>query len=564
MRLRATKTEPRNWRELSAHLFRERQILLRSEDRVRCLTLRPRVQKAAVLSIAAGCLWLTVSSAGLWLQQERLGERERQLAQSRADYEGLVARIETVGLQADRLAVDLVDGDGQAAAKTAMEASGLPKALDRLRGDLTSLAAENSRLARQIDQTRADWKAAQERSAELVEERTRLRGQLSTTTAALEDAKQRRKDIRAELDKVAIDLRAARDARQAEASGRLNAQSRADGLQEALAALQANERRLEGDRQALEARLAESKAGEAELRRERHSLSHRLGSLEKTLGLQQGEPQADEPQTGGDLTGRIAALHELLLAAEGRSDRLALERRRQEKHIQELEQKLAAVDRRHSGIFEHFARRTREGAQRMERTLELTGLDVDAFIARIIRETDARGGPFVPVSTNLSAQMGEGVRDLDQEMERLAALQVGLASLPITAPLDAFWVSSHFGRRRDPVNNHWATHEGIDLAAQSGSPIYASAPGTVTMAEHNGAYGRIVEIDHGFGIRSRYAHLRSISVERGQVLSHRDVVGKLGSSGRSTGAHVHFEILRDGEPIDPMNFLRAGKHVFKE
>jgi murein DD-endopeptidase MepM/ murein hydrolase activator NlpD len=82
-------------------------------------------------------------------------------------------------------------------------------------------------------------------------------------------------------------------------------------------------------------------------------------------------------------------------------------------------------------------------------------------------------------------------------------------------------------------------------------------------AGRKGSYGRLVEIDHGFGIRTRYAHLKSILVEVGQTVGYRDKIGKLGTSGRSTGPHVHYEILVDGKPYDPMNFLKAGRYVFK-
>ncbi len=148
-------------------------------------------------------------------------------------------------------------------------------------------------------------------------------------------------------------------------------------------------------------------------------------------------------------------------------------------------------------------------------------------------------------------------------MQRLVALQAALGSMPLTAPVDSFWISSHFGKRKDPYNGRWAMHEGIDLAATAGSRVVATAPGKVVFAGTKSGYGRLVEIDHGFGLRTRYAHLRSIRVETGQRVEHRQTVGTLGSSGRSTGPHVHYEVLVEGEPMDPDDFLEAGKHVFK-
>ena len=545
-------------RRFSRRIFRERQILVRSKDRVRCLTLGPRAQKAAAAALLIGCVWVTISGVGLWLQQERLDERSRELAQSRAEYHGLLTRIEDVGAQADRLAARLEAGGEGAGDLLAIEAGGFPLALERLRGDLTSLAHENLRLTEEVLTARKEWREAERRLAALGEERERLNAQLADTMAALHDAGQRREEVHAQLDDVKADLRAARLARQAEANGRLSAQSRAEELEKVLAAARLNESSLNAEREALEARLTESRAGEAALLLERQELAQRLAHLEDSVG------QSGGVVAQGDLGERIARLRELLLAAERRSDLLISERKRQQTQIDQLRAHIDSVEEQHSGVFEHFAERTREGVQRMERTLHLTGLDLDVLVERIIDDSQARGGPYIPASTGDDASLGDGVRVLDHEMQRLAALQIALASLPITAPLDAYWISSTFGRRRDPVNNRLAQHQGLDLAAEKGSPVYASAPGTVTLAGWKGAYGRMVEIDHGFGVRSRYAHMRSIAVEKGQTVGHREVVGELGTSGRSTGPHVHFEVLWDGEPIDPMNFLKAGQYVFKE
>lgn len=545
-------------RRLYRRVFRRRQILLRSDDRIRCLTLSPRIQKAGAATLFVACAWLTVSGLGLWLQQERLSEQSRELVQSQADYQALLSRIEDVGGQADRLAARLGQADEEAGELLALETDGFPLALKRLRDDLASLADENLRLAEEVLKTREDERAAERRLAAVVEEREWLNTELAETKATLNSAKANREKIHAQLDGVKSDLQAARLARQTEANGRLTAESQANELEQVLVAARLNEDSLDADRKALEARLAESRAGEADLLLERQQLALRLANLEETFGEASGTEARD------DLGERIATLQDLLLSAELRSDLLASERKRQEIQINDLQAKLASVNEQHTDVFEYFAERTREGVRRMERTLHLTGLDLDVLVERIIEQSQARGGPFIPAPAGQSAPFGDGVHLLDREVQRLAALQVALASLPITAPLDAYWISSHFGSRRDPVNNRMAQHEGLDLAAETGSLVHASAPGRVTRTESNGAYGRMVEIDHGFGVRSRYAHLRSIAVKRGDRIEHRQAVGELGSSGRSTGPHVHFEVLWDGEPINPMNFLKAGKHVFKE
>ncbi|MHA1114452.1 MAG: M23 family metallopeptidase, partial [Alphaproteobacteria bacterium] len=108
-----------------------------------------------------------------------------------------------------------------------------------------------------------------------------------------------------------------------------------------------------------------------------------------------------------------------------------------------------------------------------------------------------------------------------------------------------------------------AMHYGTDLAGVLRSPILSTAPGIVVFAGRKGRFGRMVEIDHGGGIRTRYGHLRRIKVKRGQKIEARDVVGEMGNSGRSTGVHLHYEILVNGVPRNPLKFMEAGKDVHK-
>ena len=107
-------------------------------------------------------------------------------------------------------------------------------------------------------------------------------------------------------------------------------------------------------------------------------------------------------------------------------------------------------------------------------------------------------------------------------------------------------------------------HYGLDLAGWRKAPVYSTAPGTVVFSGRKGRYGKMVEIDHGNGILTRYGHLFKTHVRKGQKLGHRHKIGLLGSTGRSTGPHVHYEILFNGKQLDPLKFIKAGRHVFKE
>ena len=130
--------------------------------------------------------------------------------------------------------------------------------------------------------------------------------------------------------------------------------------------------------------------------------------------------------------------------------------------------------------------------------------------------------------------------------------------------MEQYRVTSTFGSRKDPVNGKTSAHYGMDFAAPLRTPVMSTAPGKVVFAGWKGRFGRVVEIDHGFGIRTRFAHLRKILVKVGQKVGHREKIALLGSSGRSTGPHVHYEILVDGKPHDPKAFLKAGQFAFKE
>ncbi|MGL4240307.1 MAG: M23 family metallopeptidase, partial [Beijerinckiaceae bacterium] len=124
-----------------------------------------------------------------------------------------------------------------------------------------------------------------------------------------------------------------------------------------------------------------------------------------------------------------------------------------------------------------------------------------------------------------------------------------------------FDITSSFGTRSDPFTRSMAMHTGIDFRAPTGSPVRATASGKVVEAGWAGGYGNMVEIDHGNGLTSRYAHLSAITVTAGDTVAKGSTVGRVGSTGRSTGPHLHYETRIDGDPADPMRFIRAGQKL---
>ncbi len=128
--------------------------------------------------------------------------------------------------------------------------------------------------------------------------------------------------------------------------------------------------------------------------------------------------------------------------------------------------------------------------------------------------------------------------------------------LPSEPPIPDGWYSSNFGYRIDPISGQKSYHEGIDFPAPTGTPILAAASGKVINAEWHGDYGRMVDIDHGNGLVSRYAHASSINVREGDLVVRGQQIGQVGTTGRSTGPHLHFEVRLNGAPQNPARFLQ--------
>lgn len=191
-------------------------------------------------------------------------------------------------------------------------------------------------------------------------------------------------------------------------------------------------------------------------------------------------------------------------------------------------------------------------ADQIAEALEAAGLPVDSDYGN-----EDVGGPLIAIDA--ASAFDTKVKELDEALDQLDALKKEARAYPLANPAPGEPVTSGFGVRKDPLLGTMALHSGIDFRSPIGSPARATAPGVVTAAGWNGGYGRMVEVDLGNGFSTRYAHLSRIDVKVGDHVELGGVVGQTGSSGRSTGPHLHYEIRRDGNPIDPLRFLKAGK-----
>lgn len=192
----------------------------------------------------------------------------------------------------------------------------------------------------------------------------------------------------------------------------------------------------------------------------------------------------------------------------------------------------------------------------------LTRLGIDA--RRVITPQPAgtgRGGPFVPVT---AAAYEPALSGLQDRLDRWSGVKAALQTLPLGEPLAvAYDVTSSFGRRHDPLNRRTGIHEGVDLVAAYGTPVQATGEGQVVFAGAWDRYGLTIEIDHGHGIATRYAHLSRILVREGQLVTRSTVIGLLGNTGRSTGPHLHYEVRLAEGPRDPLKFIAAGDDALK-
>lgn len=197
-----------------------------------------------------------------------------------------------------------------------------------------------------------------------------------------------------------------------------------------------------------------------------------------------------------------------------------------------------------------------KSADAITHALEAAGLPVDSNFGK--GDSDV-GGPLIPVDSSM--MFDSKVKELDEALDALDHLKKEARQLPLTNPAPGHSVTSPFGVRTDPILGTAALHSGMDFRAPIGMAAKVTAPGTVTKAGWNGGYGRMVEVDHGNGFATRYGHLSEIDVTVGEKLDAGAVIGKTGSSGRSTGPHLHYEVRHNGEAIDPLRFLTVGKKV---
>jgi murein DD-endopeptidase MepM/ murein hydrolase activator NlpD len=257
---------------------------------------------------------------------------------------------------------------------------------------------------------------------------------------------------------------------------------------------------------------------------------------------------------------------DLEMALSGRNEAL-VKNQQLTQSLKDLQTRLIDLQDSEQESVLRLTENTHEQIAGMEKVIKLSGLDVKkVFKAANKPQPTGQGGPFIPVTSDgiPGGSLKASLNNLDAMLDHSKDLQEIMQQLPLVAPLKSYYVTSRFGKRRDPINKRWAAHYGLDLGSPFKTPVYVTSPGVVTFVGWKGNFGRLVEVTHGSGIKTRYGHLHKTLVKRGQKVKFQQKIGLLGSTGRSTGAHLHYEVLFNNKTINPMKFIKAGRYVFQD
>ena len=228
--------------------------------------------------------------------------------------------------------------------------------------------------------------------------------------------------------------------------------------------------------------------------------------------------------------------------------------------------RLENMNKRQLGLVDRLLEENNAEFTNVQAILAPTKLSAEYLLSHFDGDTAAMGGPYLPAQgfqPVFNANDHKPFAELIAATQRLEMVTMVLDSFPVGIPAEKYYVSSKFGRRRDPLKKTWARHPGLDLAGWPGTAIYATAPGKVVHAGWFGPYGRMVEIEHGNGFKTRYGHMRKLRVKKGEEVTVGTRVGDMGKTGRVTGTHLHYEVWFDDKVRDPAPFMKAAKDVLK-
>ncbi len=293
----------------------------------------------------------------------------------------------------------------------------------------------------------------------------------------------------------------------------------------------------------------------------------RIAENELRLALSETPGSGLPGDSDGASDNAVDMLATVLSETAAERDRIMAEARDALEQADEMAFQIRWMQDQNDQIFRQLEEAMTVSVKPLDKMFRSAGMNPDSIINQVRRGYSGQGGPLTPLSFSTkgeepSPDAMRANRILNQ-MDRLNLYRIAAEKAPFAIPVKkAYRFTSGFGYRRDPKTGGRRLHQGVDFAGPIGTPLHATADGVVTHAGWSSGYGRLVKIQHEFGIETRYAHMSKIRVKSGQRVSRGDRIGDMGSSGRVTGPHLHYEVRVGGKAVNPMIYIKAANDVF--
>lgn len=356
------------------------------------------------------------------------------------------------------------------------------------------------------------------------------------------------------------DLSAQRDGRAAEA---LAAQERFNAALDQISVMQS-------ELLASETRRHELETGIEVIQTTLRSTMKERETARETLAALQNDPAQNAKQNlvaTKDTGVPVDFLAEALARTAAERDQVVADAQEALVHADELALEIALMKENNDQIFRQLEEAMTVSVEPLDKMFKAAGMPPQRILDQVRRGYSGQGGPLTPLSFSsrgeeVSPDFLRANRILEQ-MDTLNLYRIAAEKAPFAMPVkQAFRFTSDYGFRRDPKTGGRRMHKGVDFAAPAGTDLHATADGVVIHASWQSGYGRLIKIQHDFGIETRYAHLSKIRVKVGQRVSRGDHIGDMGASGRVTGVHLHYEVRVGGKAVNPMIYIKAAKDVF--
>ncbi|MCD9147710.1 DUF5930 domain-containing protein [Pseudophaeobacter flagellatus] len=283
---------------------------------------------------------------------------------------------------------------------------------------------------------------------------------------------------------------------------------------------------------------------------------------------QNAEAEGVTPLVAGATPLQMDFLSTVLSETANERDQIEADARAALEQRDEIELELELLNERNDQIFRQLEEAVTVSVTPLDKMFRNAGMPPDRILEQVRRGYSGQGGPLTPLALSTrgeepSAEELRANKILDQ-LDQLNLYRMAAQQAPFANPVNLGLVrrSSGFGYRRDPKTGGRRLHKGSDFAGRTGTDIYATADGTVTHAGWQSGYGKLVTIQHAFGIETKYAHNSNLRVKVGQRVSRGDHIADMGNTGRSTGTHLHYEVRVNGKPVNPMIYIKAARNVF--